>query len=128
MTAMRKNLLLLGFICSLLLGCNFTESNNISPVQALALQQQQQALIVDVREDQEWQQKHIPGAVHIPLAQLSTRIGELENYKNRPIIAQCQRGGRSAKAVDVLKSAGFTQVNNLDGGLQAWMKAGLNTE
>lgn len=110
----------------LLSGCDAI--SGIPPEQAAAMLQNQQAIIVDVREANEWQQKHIPGARHIPLQQLSTRLNELEPYKNSPIIMQCQSGKRSAKAVELLKKAGFTQVSNLEGGLLAWSKVGLQTE
>ncbi len=100
----------------------------ISPVAAEQLFKKQQAVILDVREDSEWQAQHIPGAIHIPLGQLSERLSELKQYKDSPIIAQCRSGRRSAQASDVLKSAGFSKVYNLDGGLIAWDKAGLKTE
>jgi rhodanese-related sulfurtransferase len=101
---------------------------NISPKQAAAQFSEKKAVIVDVREDGEWQEQHIPGAIHIPLAQLPARLSELEPYKNSPIITQCRSGGRSAKAAAQLKAAGFSNVYNLDGGIQAWEKAGLTTQ
>lgn len=98
---------------------------NISPKQAAAEFSEKKAVIVDVREDDEWQEQHIPGAIHIPLGQLKSRLSELEPYKNSQIITQCRSGGRSAKAADQLAAAGFADVQNLDGGIQAWEKAGL---
>jgi len=100
----------------------------ISPVAAEQLFNKQQAIILDVREDSEWKEQHIPGAIHIPLGQLSERLTELKQYKDSPIIAQCRSGRRSAQASDVLKSAGFSKVYNMEGGLNAWDKAGLKTE
>ena len=88
----------------------------------------QKAVIIDVREDSEWNAQHIPGAIHIPLAQLNDRLSELKSYKNSLIITQCRSGGRSAKAQDLLQSAGFASVYNLEGGIIAWDKAGLKTE
>jgi rhodanese-related sulfurtransferase len=101
---------------------------NISPKQAAAQFSEKKAVIVDVREDGEWQEQHIPGAIHIPLAQLPARLSELEPYKHSPVITQCRSGGRSAKAAAQLKAAGFSNVYNLDGGIQAWEKAGLTTQ
>ncbi|MEQ1620778.1 MAG: rhodanese-like domain-containing protein [Methylococcales bacterium] len=98
---------------------------NISPKQAAAEFSEKKAIIVDVREDNEWQEQHIPGAIHIPLGQLKARLSELEAYKNSEIITQCRSGGRSAKAVDQLKTAGFNNVHSLEGGIQAWEKEGL---
>lgn len=101
---------------------------NISPKDAQTMSAENQAVIIDVREDSEWNEKHIPGAIHVPLGQLKDRLTELETYKNIPLIMQCQRGGRSAQASALMKSAGFAKVYNLDGGLQAWEQSGFKTE
>ena len=113
----------------LMLGCaTASASESISPQEASAMSTGQKAVIVDVREDSEWNAQHIPGAIHIPLAQLNDRLSELKPYKDSPVITQCRSGGRSAKAQDLLKSAGFANVYNMDGGIIAWDKAGLKTE
>ena len=122
----------LSFIISLL-SCNVVKAGTdtlelISPQEASALTAEKKAIIIDVREDSEWNTVHIPGALHIPLAQLNTRLSELQSYKNSAIITQCRSGARSAKALDILKSAGFSQVQNMEGGLIAWHKAGLKTQ
>ena len=104
------------------------EADSISPKQASVMHAEQKAVIVDVREDSEWNEQHIPGAIHIPLGQLNERLSELKQYKDSPVITQCRSGGRSAKALDVLKLAGFSKVYNMDGGIIAWDKAGLKTE
>ena len=104
------------------------EADSISPKQASVMSAEKKAVIVDVREDSEWNEQHIPGAIHIPLAQLNERLPELKQYKDSPVITQCRTGGRSAQALDVLKSAGFTKVYNMDGGIMAWDNAGLNTD
>lgn len=100
----------------------------VSPQQAAALHSEKKAVIVDVREDSEWREQHIPGAIHIPLGELESRLAELKAHQNGPIITQCRSGKRSQQAQQVLKSAGFDKVYNLDGGLIAWDKAGLATE
>ena len=104
------------------------ETDAISPKEAAAMHTEQKAVIVDVREDEEWNEHHIPGAVHIPLAQLNGRMSELKQYKDSPIITQCRGGKRSAQAQTALKSAGFSKVYNMDGGILAWDKEGLATE
>ena len=101
---------------------------SVSPQEASAMYAGQNAVIVDVREDSEWNAQHIPGAIHIPLGQLNDRLSELKSYKDSPVITQCRSGARSAKALDLLKSSGFTNVYNMDGGIIAWDKAGLKTE
>ncbi|MEI7996144.1 MAG: rhodanese-like domain-containing protein [Methylococcaceae bacterium] len=107
---------------------DMNEADSISPKQASEMYAERKAVIVDVRDDSEWNEQHIPGAIHIPLAQLNGRISELKQYKDTPVITQCKAGGRSAKALEVLKSVGFTKVYNMDGGIMAWDKAGLKTE
>lgn len=120
----------LGFV-AILLGCanaDVESIDSISPKEASVMTSEQKAVIIDVREDSEWNEQHIPGAIHIPLAQLNDRLLELEQYKQSPVITQCKAGGRSAKAFDVLKLAGFSKVYNMDGGIMAWEKAGLQTQ
>jgi rhodanese-related sulfurtransferase len=117
----------------LLLGCAVARAEmsgieSISPNEASAMYAGKKAVIVDVREDSEWNEQHIPGAIHIPLAQLNKRLSELKQYQDSPVITQCKSGRRSAQALDVLKSAGFSKVYNMDGGIMAWDKAGLKTE
>jgi hydroxyacylglutathione hydrolase len=80
-------------------------------------------LVIDVRHDSEWDSGHLPTAVHIPLGQLTDRLGELP--QRRPLITQCQSGARSAIAASVLRRAGFADVSNLVGGYAAWEQAGL---
>jgi rhodanese-related sulfurtransferase len=104
------------------------QMSSVTPKEATALRAEKQAVIVDVREDGEWQDQHIAGAVHIPLSQLNTRLAELDKYKHSPIITQCRSGKRSAQAQTALKAAGFTQVYNMDGGILAWQQQGLATE
>jgi len=116
-----------------LMGCAVAQADSgemesISPKEAAAMNTGKEAIIVDVREDTEWNEQHIPGAIHIPLAQLNERLSELKQYKDSPVITQCRSGRRSAQAFDVLKSAGFSKVYNMDGGIMAWDKAGLKTQ
>jgi len=124
---MKKILLLL---CSLLgSSALFAESlPSVSPQQAAEMQTQQKAVIVDVRENDEWNAGHIAGAIHIPLGEIQNRVAELTQYQSQPIITQCRSGARSAKAANILKVAGFTNVHNMDGGLNAWQKADLTIQ
>jgi rhodanese-related sulfurtransferase len=86
------------------------------------------AVIIDVREDSEWQEQHIPEAIHIPLGQLNARLTELKPYQSTKIITQCRSGRRSAQAQAALIAAGFSNVYNLEGGIIAWQQHGLKTE
>jgi len=88
----------------------------------------QDAVMVDVREDAEYAKGHVMDARHIPLSQLSARVGELQKFKSKPLIAYCESGTRSGQAVSVLRKQGFEQVFNLTGGFAAWQQAGLPVE
>jgi rhodanese-related sulfurtransferase len=83
------------------------------------------ALVLDVREDKEYAAGHIPKAKHIPLGQLDKRIKELDKFKSKPILVTCRSGQRSARACGMLKKAGFETVYNQAGGIIAWERANL---
>jgi rhodanese-related sulfurtransferase len=104
------------------------ENDVISPNEAATMRVKNKAVIVDVREQDDWNEHHIHGAIRIPLSQLKERLDELEPYKNRPIVTQCQAGMRSAQAQLILKAAGFSKVYLMNGGMQAWHEQGLVTE
>ncbi|MDD2832713.1 MAG: rhodanese-like domain-containing protein [Methylotenera sp.] len=110
----------------LLAGCN-AQTASVTPKEAATMFAEKKAIILDVREDDEWKVQHIAGAMHIPLAQVETRLDELVQYKDQPVILQCRSGKRSAKAAGILADAGFTQVYNLAGGILAWDQDGLKT-
>jgi hydroxyacylglutathione hydrolase len=78
--------------------------------------------ILDVRTAAEREEGHIPGSVHVPLAQLPSRLGELG--RDSTVIVHCQGGSRSAIATSVLLARGFHAVEDLRGGLTAWREAG----
>jgi len=83
------------------------------------------ALVLDVREDKEYAAGHIPKAKHIPLGQLGKRMQELDKFKGKPILVTCRSGHRSARACGMLKKAGFETVYNQAGGIIAWERANL---
>jgi rhodanese-related sulfurtransferase len=77
--------------------------------------------ILDVREPNEYQISRIPGGVLIPLGQLPNRLNEVPKGPDAPeIIVHCKMGGRSAKAVAMMRDQGFTRIKNLVGGVLAW--------
>jgi len=82
--------------------------------------------LVDVRSPDEWFAGHLPGAIHIPLAALPERIGELD--AGTRTVVHCQGGGRSAIAASYLKSHGLRRVANLRGGFEAWVAGDLPVE
>lgn len=83
------------------------------------------ALVLDVREDKEYAAGHIPKAKHIPLGQLAKRMNELDKFKDKPVLVTCRSGNRSAHACRMLKKAGFATVYNQAGGILAWERANL---
>ncbi len=85
----------------------------------------QGALLLDVREPDEFATEHAPTAQLIPLEQFSARMQEVAAYKDKPVIVMCRTGRRSAKAAQLLQDAGFSQVSSVEGGIEAWKKAGL---
>lgn len=83
------------------------------------------ALLLDVREADEYAEMHAPGSMLIPLGQLAQRLPEIAGYKNKPVALICRSGRRSAQALKLLEQAGFTAAVNVEGGMLAWQKAGL---
>lgn len=81
--------------------------------------------VLDVREDDEWRAGHIAGAQHIPLGELRAHLADIP--KERTVLAVCRSGSRSDAAARGLRTLGYT-VENLDGGVTAWVRAGLPLE
>ena len=86
------------------------------------------ALMLDVREQSEYAAGHVLNSKLIPLGKLKERLGELEKYRERPIVVICRSGQRSASACAFLGKQGFAQAYNLNGGIIAWQKASLPLE
>ncbi len=103
----------------------FRPWKTVTPLEATRLINREDAVLLDVREDNEYRGGHIVNSVHIPLSVLDKRLDELEKYKDRPIIVACRTGNRSAAACTRLSKAGFGQVYNLGGGVLAWENANL---
>lgn len=84
----------------------FRRQNNdeVTPQEAVGLQDQGAAVLVDVREDDEWAAGHAPEAVHLPLAQVGDAASRFDGQQ---VLAVCRSGGRSAKATEVLAAAGI---------------------
>ena len=96
--------------------------------EALQLINHKNALILDVREEKEFNAGHILNSRLIPLGKLRERIGELESYRERPIVVVCRSGQRATAACTLLGKQDFSLVYNLAGGMLAWQKAGLPLE
>lgn len=82
----------------------------------------QHAHLLDVREQDEWDAGHAPGAQHLPMYELPARLAEIP--RDRDVVVVCRSGMRSAQVVQFLLGQGWASVRNLDGGMHSWVAAG----
>lgn len=94
-----------------------------SPADATTLINRNDAVVVDVRTDKEYNEGHIINSIHIPQTDIKSHLSELEKYKQKPIIVSCRSGQRSGQVCSTLKKQGFEHVYNLAGGVVAWQNA-----
>jgi len=92
----------------------------ISPTEAAAKLKSGDALIIDVREKDEWDEEHIPGAIHLSRGTIELDIEEKVPDTNAMIICHCGGGGRSALAAESLQKMGYKNVRSMAGGFKAW--------
>jgi rhodanese-related sulfurtransferase len=83
------------------------------------------ALWVDIREMDEWEQGHLPGAVHVPRGNLESRIERIAPDKERQVVLYCAVGNRSAFAAKTLGELGYANAHSLAGGIEDWKRDGL---
>ena len=76
--------------------------------------------VIDVRSGAEWNEGHVPGAMHVPLSELNGKLDELR--QREPIVTYCQSGARSVTAASVLRAAGIADVASADGGYEVWSR------
>lgn len=129
MEFINQNILLIGVVVTSGLGLAWpmlmrSGGNEVSPAEATLLINRNDAQIVDVREADEFAAGHLPDAKHFPLSKLSERIGELDRFKDKPLIVCCATGMRSGKACKEFTKQGFNNLNSLAGGVDAWVGAG----
>lgn len=127
----RYGFLLIPFLL-LAIGCSGQSSSapsasaNLTPAQANELLQgKNPPQLIDVRNSDEFQSGHIPGAKLIPLPELEKRLGEID--QDRPVLLYCLGGVRSQKAMDLLTRRGFKKLSHIEGGIKAWKESGLPT-
>ena len=99
----------------------------ISPQDAATKLNSGDAIIVDVRDKDEWDEGHIPGATHLSRGTIELDIEEKVPDPNAMIICHCGGGGRSALAAESLQKMGYKNVRSMAGGFKAWKAAGLPT-
>ena len=111
-----------------LLGNRFRGVKEVDSAGALQLINHKNAIVLDVREPSEYDAGHVLNSKLVPLGKLKERIGELEKYRDKPIVVVCKSGSRSGTACFILGKQGFSQAYNLAGGVQAWQKSNLPLE
>src|SRR6476659_1835456 len=97
----------------------------ISPADAQQQTERGNAVIIDVREDEDWRDDHAKGAKHLNRAVIELEIEEQVPDLNTPIICYCGGGSRSALVTESLQKMGYENVRSLSGGFRAWKEAGL---
>jgi rhodanese-related sulfurtransferase len=83
------------------------------------------ALLLDIRDQAQFESGHIIDSRHIPAAELATRADTLKKFKEKPVVVYCDNGFSSAAAARTLRGLGFTKVATLRGGLQSWKQDNL---
>ena len=98
---------------------------SVTPMQALLLINQQDGLVLDIRDGGGYKSGHISQALHIPAADVQKRLQELQKHQDRPIIVCCDSGASAEGVCARLKKQGFAAAHSLSGGLTAWQNANL---
>ncbi len=114
-----------GLLLVNIFGQSLQSFKSASPTEATLLINREDALVLDVREDNEYKTGHIVNSVHIPLGRFKDRLSELDKYKGKPIVVACRSGHRSGQACSLLKKGGHENIYNLRGGVMAWESANL---
>ncbi|KOP71319.1 hypothetical protein AMS60_23145 [Bacillus sp. FJAT-21945] len=95
------------YITQVIIGKELIEQNSTT--------EKNRVLIIDVRSAEEYEAGHIPHAINISIDEIESRLDEIEDYKDKPIILYCNTGNRSGKAAEILANNGFTDVTNAQG-------------
>jgi sulfur-carrier protein adenylyltransferase/sulfurtransferase len=104
------------------------EIDEVDASRARQLLEEDAALAIDVREREEWDEGHLPGAAHVPRGHLESRIERASPAKDRPLVVYCASGSRSAFAAKTLEELGYEHVVSLAGGFTDWKRNGLPFE
>ncbi len=92
----------------------------LTPRQLVALVNQENALVIDLREPAEYKRGHIVDAINLPYNKLAERITELERHRERPLVMVCRMGTQAGAAGRQLAAKGFQRVHRLGGGVMEW--------
>ncbi|MBM2830065.1 MAG: rhodanese protein [Gammaproteobacteria bacterium] len=108
-----------------LFGNTMSGISEVIPMEATRLINHENAIVLDLRSENNFKDGHILNAINIPSEKLPERQNEIKKYKERPVILSCNNGAESAQASRILKHNGFEKLYCLKGGLQAWRNASL---
>ena len=118
----KKFIILLIVLLTVGAGCQFGNASqggfSMTTEEALVLWQAGKAVIIDVRTQKEYEEGHIPDVALIPIDQLENRLDDMS--QDRQVLLICHSGRRSAMGTNWLRSKGFEQVYNIEGGMLAW--------
>ena len=105
---------------------NFTqEFTSVGASAAINVINNEDPVVLDVRENNEISDGMLNNAIHIPLSRLNDRVTELDKYKDGPVLVYCRSGNRSGGVCRTLTGRGFDKVYNLSGGVLSWKEAHL---
>ena len=113
-------LLIYMFYPKIVIKLNKNVTNVSGPEAAKLIRENKNIVILDVRTKGEYSSGHINGAKLMPVSEISSRIGELEKYRGRPMLVHCASGGRSPKAVIVLLKNKFGPIYHMNHGLSGF--------
>jgi rhodanese-related sulfurtransferase len=94
----------------------------VSPLLAVTKMNNENTVVIDVREKEEFNKGHIDNAVNLPLSKLKDHTAELDAYKNNQLLIICQDGTRSSSAGKIITKAGLTDVFVITGGMASWQE------
>jgi rhodanese-related sulfurtransferase len=99
--------------------------SSVSPAQLTDLVNREQGVVLDVRDAKDFRAGHIVDSIHIPHAKVPQQLGDLEKYRERPIVVVCKMGQSAGTVCRALKQGGFQRVYKLGGGLAEWQGSQL---
>ncbi len=119
-----SHFILVGVFVALLVAFTINEGKRggaaITPTNLVTLVNREGAVIVDIRDMKEFSAGHIAGAVSMPFSSLDSRVGELESFKEKPVVLVCKMGQHAGAFGRKLKAQGFENVRRLSGGMAEW--------
>jgi rhodanese-related sulfurtransferase len=100
-------------------------ANLVDPTAAIRLMNNDDAVVIDVREANDFNNGHIKNAKNVPMSSFKSQLESLEKHREKPVLMYCRSGSTSGKACRMLKKSGFSNIHNLAGGIVGWQDANL---